>query len=254
MAARSEASTAMSKRSRAALGVLALSASLALSACSPSSPPTDQGPSATASPSASASAVDLPPGDLLDQAIINTRDAPSKRVSGDASVPFLASAQFDIIFVGEDAKGTQIQSAPGISTTTEFVQVGDSLYILADEHYWQSYVNLEFLSQVSNKWVRVPADHPNHSALLVIEDGAMQGVGAVVEAGTDTIDGVPVIVLEDADENAFSVATEGEPYLLRFAGSKTQEGITVRLVVNFSEFGTITESITVPPGEIINLT
>jgi hypothetical protein len=175
------------------------------------------------------------------------------RVAGEASVPFLASDEFDIIFVGEDAKGTHRQSAPGISTTTEFVRVGDSLYILATEHYWQSYVNLEFLSQVSNKWVRVPADRPSHSSLLVIEDGSMEGVGPVVEAGTDTIDGAPVIVLEDGDENAFFVAADGEPYLVRFEGAKEQDGITVSLVVNFSEFAEITETISVPPGEIITL-
>jgi hypothetical protein len=225
----------------------------ALVACSPSSPPPDPGQSATTSPSPSPT-VDLPPEQLLKRAIINTRDAPSKRVTGEASVPFLASAEFDIIFVGDDAKGTQNQSAPGISTTTEFVRVGDSLYILATEHYWQSYVNLEFLAQISNKWVRVPADHPDHSALLIIEeDGFMEGVGAVTEAGTDTIDGTAVVVLEDAEENVFFVAAEGEPYLLRFAGTKTQEGITVRVVVNFSEFGEITETIAVPQGEIIDL-
>ncbi len=239
-------------RTRTALSVMAISAALALGACSqPGSTPEQQG-SATASPSASA-VVDLPPDELLERATANTLDAPSMRVAGEASVPFLASAEFDIIFVGEDAKGTHRQSAPGISTTTEFVRVGDSLYILADEHYWQSYVNLEFLSQVSNTWVRVPADHPGHSTLLVIDEDSMAPIGPVVQADEDTIDGVPVIVLEDPDENTFFISAEGEPYLLRFKGTVTQEGITARLVVDFSEFGTITETITAPDGEIIDL-
>jgi hypothetical protein len=133
------------------------------------------------------------------------------------------------------------------------VRVGKDLFINADEHYWQSYVNLEGLKDVVHKWVRVDADNPNHADLVVLQyDDSMRPVGTVKQTGTDTIDGAPVLVLDDDGGNTFFVATAGGPYLLRFKGTRATEVGTAAVVVTFSEFGTVPATIAPPTGEIFN--
>jgi hypothetical protein len=194
------------------------------------------------------------PQALLQQALRNSLDAPSKRLVGKASVS-VATQEFEIVFVGPDAKGKQVSRALGQESVVEFVRVGESLYIHAAEAYWQAYVGLQRLATVSGVWVRVPADHPNHTSLLVIDDGngVVQPAGAVTQVGTDTIDGQSAVVLSDGAGGRFLVAAEGTPYLLRVEGTKKTEAGNARVEATFSDFGSVTAVITAPSGKVVDL-
>jgi hypothetical protein len=233
--------------------VTALALTAALAACGS---PAD-GPASPSPPESSASApttVAAEPAELLQQAMRNMREAPSKRLAGTAAVP-MTSQEFEVVFVGEDARGTQTARALGLESVVEFVRVGDSIYILASEHYWQSYVNLEHLAQVSGKWVRVAADNPNHAGLLVIEENAdfPEPEPPVTRAGTDSVDGSPAVVLEDGAGNRFFVSAEGTPYVLRIEATTDTEVGRATIEITFSDFGTVTETISAPADEIVDL-
>lgn len=244
----------MRMRGRTAATALAVAMALTLPAtplmaCGPENPPPAPGQSQTTTATSTPTPL---PDVLLDRSIRITLDAPSKRVAGSAAIGQFRE-EFDVTFAGNDAKGTKTSSAPGISTTTMFVRVGEDLFINADEHYWQAYFNLEVLQYLVHKWVRVAADNPNHADLVVLQsDESVKPVGTVTQTGTDTIDGTPVLVLEDDDGSRFFVAAEGEAYLLRFEGSQATEIGTATVVVTFSEFGTVSETIAPPTGEVFD--
>jgi hypothetical protein len=220
-----------------------------LTACKPNSTASVPDGSQTTTPSPTPTVL---PDAQLRQATRMTLDAPSKRITGSAAAGS-HNVTFDVTFIGEDAKGTKISSAPGISTTVEFVRVGEYLFINADEHYWQSYYNLEVLQYLIDKWVRIDADDPKHTDLLVLQvNEQVEPAGTVAQTGAGTIDGRPVVVLKDTDGHTFYVAAEGEPYLLRFEGTQASPVGVATVVVTFSEFGTASGTIAAPTGEIFD--
>jgi hypothetical protein len=228
---------------------MSLAAALALTACGPGNPPPAPADQPTTTPTPTPI---VEPDVYLDQAIKMTLDAPSKRIVGEAGAGG-HGVEFDITFVGDTAKGTKISTAPGISMTTEFIRVGADLFIKANEHYWQTHYNLEVLKYLVNTWVRVPADDTSYSELLVLDvDEQAQPVGTVTEVGTDTVNGTPVVVLTDGRGFKFFVATEGEPYLLRFEGSQASPIGLATVTVTFSEFGAASTPIAPPSGPIFN--
>jgi hypothetical protein len=245
----------MDVRSRTVIGpfVTVLAIMVTLAACAQEAgPPTASGSAAAASTATPAAT--LSPEALLRQAVRNSLDSPSKRLVGRATVSF-ATQEFDVVFVGHDAKGRQIGRALGQESVVDFVRIDDSLYIRASEAYWQAYVGLEHLATVSGTWVRVPANHPNHTSLLVIDDsnGVLQSVGAVTQAGTDTIDGRSAAVLTDGAGGRFFISAEPTPYLLRVEGTKKTEAGNARVEANFSEFGSVTAVIAAPSGKVVDL-
>ena len=243
----------MGTRRRTAAGVRNVTALLlaaVLAACGPQGDP----PAPPSAPATSASpATILAPGELLRQAVRTMLDAPSKRLTGTASVS-VTSHEFDVVYVGGDAAGTHTNRAMGLESIVEFVRIGESLYLRADEHYWQAFVNLEQLHLVVDKWVLVSAGNPNHASLLVLEsDRTRWEPVTVTPIGPDTIDGVRVLVLRDDAGQRFSVAAEGAPYLLRFEGTQSTEAGEASVEIAFSEFGTVQETITAPSGEVVDL-
>lgn len=245
----------MDRRRRTAVVRMVITVSLtaALAACGPQGPADQPAPPAESAVSPTPTAT-VAPEELLQQAVRNTLDAPSKRLVGSAAVP-VGSQAFDIVYVDGNAMGTQTARAMGLESVVEFVRVGDSLYILATEAYWQNYVNLERLALVSRKWVLVAADHPNHEPLLVPVDATefAQAVDGLTDAGTDRVEGTAAVVLADADGNRFFVSAEGTPYLLRVEATQETEVGEATVELTYSQFGAVTETITVPEGEIVDL-
>ena len=223
----------------------------ALTACAPVA----QTPSTTSEPTASPTpTVAADPDELLRQALDNMLDASSKRLTGTAAVD-ISAQEFEVIFVGDDAKGSKLERATEapVESAVEFVKVDGSLYILADESYWQWYVGLQDLSLVSGHWVRVPADHPDHSALLILKDSdtiPWEAVGELTEEG-DADDST--VVLVDTAGTRFTVSTDGIPYLVRVEVEQATENGVATADITFSDFDTITETITAPTGEIVEL-
>jgi hypothetical protein len=222
---------------------------IALTACGPGGgTPEPPEPSTTAAGSATE---DLSPADLLKLAVRNTLDAESKRLTGTAEVS-VVTQEFEVVFVGPDAKGHRVTRSSGIESPVEFARVGDRLYILATEHYWQAYVNLEQLVLVTNVWTSVPADHPDHSTLLVLtgtDDALWQPTGELrSEAGSNGS-----TVLTDEAGTRFTIGSGDTPYLTRVQAVQDSEAGPVTIDIEFSDFGAITETITAPPGPVVEL-
>lgn len=261
MTAEPEEDAGMGTHRRTAIGVAgpALILATVLAACGPQDNPPGP-PSASASTTFTTSttdatpAVSLAPEELLRQATRNMLDAPSKRLTGTASIQ-IASQEFDVVYVGDDALGTHTSRALGMESVVEFIRIGENLYIRAGEGYWQFSVQLEQLHLVVDTWVLVSADNPRHSALLVLfeDDSLWESVGDVTQVDTDTIDGTPVVVLEDSAGSRFTVNSEGTPYLLRAEGKQSTDAGEASVEITFSEFGTVAETIEAPSGEIVDI-
>lgn len=233
---------------RSGIAVAAVLLAVALTACGAGTGTPGPSGSSTAAGSATEQ---LAPADLLKLAVRNTLDAESKRLTGTAEVS-IATKEFEVVFVGQDAKGHQTTRAGGVESPVEFVKSGDRLYILATEHYWQAYVILEELVSVTNVWTSVPADHPEHSALLVLtgtDDALWQPTGELTrEAGSNG-----TTVLTDEAGTRFTIGSGDTPYLIRVQATQETDAGPATIDVEFSEFGEITDTITPPPGPVVEL-
>jgi hypothetical protein len=241
------------RRTVTARVVTAVALTAALAACAPPSTPGSPSAPASATPPP-APTVTLAPVQLLEQGTRNMLDAPSKRLVGKVALA-IATQELEVFYVGKDAKGTRTERAMGMESVVRFVKVGDSLYILASEHYWQGHVGLESLARLSNTWVRVAANNPNHGGLVALEENPtlMKPAGAVTQVGTDTIGGMPAVVLADTAGNRYAVATGATPYLLRVNATQNTEVGQATAEFTFSEFGAVTETISAPTGKIVDL-
>ena len=97
-------------------------------------------------------------------------------------------------------------------------------------------------------------DHPDHSALLVVKDSdsiPWDAVGELTQedAGADA----STVVLVDSAGNRFTVSTDGMPYLVRVEMTQTTESGAATAEITFSDFGAVTETITAPTGDIVDL-
>jgi hypothetical protein len=237
---------------RAAVGGVTAAALLiaALTGCGqgPEPPSTSSDPSASPTPTAAAD-----PEELLQEAVDNMLDAPSKRLTGTAGIASVSTQDLEIIYVGDDARGTKVERATDVDVVSEvqFVKVDGSLYIFGDEPYWQWYVGLQDLYLVVRHWVRVPADHPEHSKLLVLKDDGMpwEPVGELTQEEGDA--GAAEIVLVDSAGNRFTVGTDGTPCLVRVELTQTNEAGVATADMRFTDFGMITETITAPTDDFI---
>jgi hypothetical protein len=233
------------------LGAVAAAVMLiaALSACGPG-PDTDESSTPSGSAASPTPTVALDPEVLLDLAVDNLLDAPSKRLIGTAEVAS-ATQEIEVAYIGDGAIGHKVERAAGVESATDFIRVDGSLYIRAGAAYWQWYVGLQDLNLVVDHWVRVPDDHPEHSKLLVLTDSATpwEPVGELVMHDT----GGSTVVLEDSGGNRFTISTAGIPYLVRVEMTETSESGVATADIAFSDFGAVTDTITAPTGPIVDL-
>jgi hypothetical protein len=231
------------------MGILiALSAVSLLVACAASTPQSEPSPqTSTATPLPEA-------GERLQEAVRNTTEAESFRLLSDATIAAAGGRQLtDVVFVRGDAQGTQHSTAPGYDSVVDFVRVGDRVYVKTGELYYHWIFPLELLQFVVDRWVVFAADDPDHAALFII-DGTDEpwDTESVNQVGTDTVDGTPVLVYENADGNRLAITAEGVPYLLRVEAAQVTEEGEVQVVLTFSEIGTVSATIAVPPGPIFD--
>jgi hypothetical protein len=120
------------------------------------------------------------------------------------------------VHVGDKVKGTQTVSG----LKTQFVRIGDDLYINGSEAYWTSKVTLDSLGKVIYKWVKVDANDPTHEPLAPLYRSEAPfreatASGTLTRAGTATVAGRTAIVIKSGEEAVIHIAAEGEPYPLR---------------------------------------
>ena len=112
----------MDRRRRTAVARMVVTVSLtaALAACGPQGPADQPAPPSESAVSTTPIAT-VAPEDLLEQAVRNTIDAPSKRLVGLATVS-AGSQEFDITYLDGNARGTQTSRAMGLESVVELDQ------------------------------------------------------------------------------------------------------------------------------------
>jgi hypothetical protein len=187
--------------------------------------------------------------ELLARCEAALKAAPSFRMKSTATVGDIVQVT-EAIHVGDNVKGTQV--VQGLKT--QFIRVGKDLYINGSEAYWSNKVNLEGLSKVIYKWVKVDASDPSHAPLAQPFDESATFTGTLSRDGTSTIGGKPVFVIKSSADAVLYVAAGGEPYPLKIEATQSVAAATAHVVVEFSDFGTITTTIAAPSGPILTMT
>lgn len=233
--------------------VLAAALITALAACAPTGGTTTTGSGSSDGSATPSPTIALEPEVLFALAVENMLDAPSKRLVATASVAGSAQ-EAEIIYIDDTAQGHKVERYDGFESVTDFVKVDGSLYIYSGEPYWQWYVPLEDRILVVDKWVRVPADHRDHSALLVLTDDSTTPWQPVGELTVDESAGdASTVVLVDSEGSRFTISTGGTPYLVRVETSQESELGPATADIRLSDFGTVTDAITAPPGPYVEL-
>jgi hypothetical protein len=223
----------------------------ALSACGPGAGqlPSPADPTDSAASPTPADALD--PERLLEVATANMLDADSKRLTGTATVSG-STQEIAVVYAGDDAQGHKVERLSGFESVTDWVKIGDDLYIFAGEAYWQWHVGLQDLYLVVNHWVRVPADHPEHSPLLIFTGSGDSPWKPVGELTVQDADADPAVLVDTAG-NRFTVSTGDTPYLVRVEMTQDSELGPATLDMILSDFGEVTDTFTAPTGEIVDL-
>ncbi len=233
---------------------IAVLAAVAILGTACSNPGPDLTSTATSSPTSSPTPTTngieaLPADEIVAKARAALAGSPSFRVKGSATVAIF-QVTFEMVHVGDRVKGTQ----SSMGKVTEFVRIGQDLYVKAGSSFWSGIVNLESLALVTDKWVKVDPTSPNFSGLAPSADSYLADMGTVTSEGLTTLDGRPVTRLKASkDSSTIYVSAVGEPSLVRIEGTQSTEAGEAHAVVEFSDFGAVVESIERPTGEIVDI-
>ncbi|WP_158920748.1 hypothetical protein [Streptomyces sp. NBRC 109706] len=228
----------MTRRTRVAAAAMA-AAMVALAGCSggdsgdgrpwlrgaglTDSGPTDSGPTPEGEPAPEGPFPGLDGeqiGDLAQDALVG---ADSLRMTG-TSVQAGEEVTMDMHYNREGDCAGSVSAAPVGSF--EIIKQGNEVWMQAHVSVWEevlgSAADPETLAHVERRYLHGPADEPPMEGSAQACDLAafldsIPGSSAGLVRGEETeVNGIPAITLRHSDGGVMLVATEGEPYLLRF--------------------------------------
>ncbi|MFI1419444.1 hypothetical protein ACH4VX_15860 [Streptomyces sp. NPDC020731] len=202
-------------------------------------------------------------GEIADKAFKATTGASSLRMTGD--VPDDGSGGTIHVDMALNKRG-ECAGTMGMDGQgeAELIKTGDTVYMRYDEKFLRSQSEGEpeesvdaAVALLAGKWTRMSAEGSDVKDLAGFCDldqvlgGAEDGDSDATRGKTTTIDGTPAITLkaQDGDDRfTLYVATEGEPYMLRFDSTSTAEPGSL----SFSDYD---EPVPVekPAGDVLDL-
>ncbi|AXL89073.1 hypothetical protein C4J65_12705 [Streptomyces sp. CB09001] len=237
--------------------------------------PSSTAPGSAATPagaSASASAPDEPfagltGAEISERALKATTGARSLRMTG--SVPDDESGGTIEIDLALDRRG-DCAGTMGLNGQgeAELIKTGDTVYLKYDERFLRAQSKGEpqadteaLVSLLAGRWTSMSADGADAKEMAgfcdldkLLEDAGGSGDDTptkVTRGKATTVDGKPAFTLYETDgseRNTVYVATEGEPYLLRFeSGSKREPG-----ALSFTGYDEPVPAAS-PSGEVLDL-
>jgi hypothetical protein len=170
-----------------------------------------------ASPTPSTNGVDaLDAEGILDAGVGALTDAKSFRLSGDLAGAVPDNLTVDVVYAGDDAQGT----VNYLGVDVDLIKIGDEVFLKADASLFGAYItDPSLLDQVNDKWVMAPISLvsgfvplPLTAADWFTDDKVARPLtkGEVTE-----LNGTPVVTITDAEDSVYSIALEGEPYILQ---------------------------------------
>jgi hypothetical protein len=229
-------------RARLVLVPIALAAAL-VAGCSTKS----GGEGTTTPPAPSDNGVaSLTADEILARATTALASAKSFKVKGDATDDG-TKVSLDAQFSGKDFKGT----FSGDGMQFEIIRIGNDVYVKAPDDVWKNLLPGQdaVLALLRGKYVKIDATNPAFAGLgdSIDVNEIMKTEGAVTKGEAKVVNGVPTIALKDAAGNTIYVATQGEPYPIRFE-AKAGEGS-----VDMTDFNA-SATVTAPPAaEVFDL-
>jgi hypothetical protein len=152
----------------------------------------------------------------------------------------------DLEFNGKNFQGTVVSAG----LPFELIKIGNDLYLKAPEAFWEGTLHdQQQAALLTGKYVKTDSGDPRFKAFAEIGDLApirdLKKEGTLTKGGTKVINGIPAIALMDdnGDLGTLYVATQGEPYPLRWEDPRSGE------TAEFGEFNTIGD-IKPPPGAV----
>ncbi|MFI0038300.1 hypothetical protein ACH4NS_22800 [Streptomyces mutabilis] len=227
-------------------------------------------PAAAATGSAPASAepfAGLSAAEISERAFKATTGARSLRVTGD--VPDEESGGTIRVDLALDRKGecagTMSMDGQG---EAELIKTGDTVYLKYDERFLraqsegQPQADTEALvSLLAGRWTKMSATGPDAKDMTTFcdldtmldgaDDDSGDGEPTVTRGKATTVDGTPAIILRETDgpdRSTLYIASEGEPYLLRYEDESEAGAGTLT-------FGDYDEPVPAdaPTGDVIDL-
>ncbi|MFC8193786.1 hypothetical protein ACFUTV_00095 [Streptomyces sp. NPDC057298] len=190
---------------------------------------------------------------VADKATKTTKAADSVRMAGTVE----EQGQPVEIDVRVDTKDACTGTMSGQGATAEVIETGGKKYVKGNKTFWAASLKGQpgaekVIAQLDGKWVKTPTsdasmqDICDKQAFLAALDKDKSERQGMKKSGTATVGGKEAIVLkkkDGAETFTLYVATEGKPYLLKFAttGGKNPGSMT------FSDYGKPVEA-TAPPG------
>lgn len=190
---------------------------------------------------------------VADKATKTTKAADSVRMAGTVE----EQGQPVEIDVRVDTKDACTGTMSGQGATAEVIETGGKKYVKGNKTFWAASLKGQpgaekVIAQLDGKWVKTPTsdasmqDICDKRAFLAALDKDKSERQGMKKSGTATVGGKEAIVLkkkDGAETFTLYVATEGKPYLLKFAttGGKNPGSMT------FSDYGKPVEA-TAPPG------
>ncbi len=230
-------------RARLVLVPIALAAAL-VAGCSTKS----GGEGTTTPPAATDNGVaNLTADEILARATTALASATSFKAKGDITSDG-TKVSLDVQFSGKDFKGNM--SGEGLQF--EIIKVGNDVYLKAPDAVWQTLLppgQEAALALLKGKYVKVDASNPQFASLAGSLDTSeiLKPEGSLTKGEAKVVNGVPTIGLADGTAGTFYIATQGEPYPIRFEGKAGEGGI------DFSDFNA-SAAVTAPAaGEVFDL-
>ncbi len=231
-------------RARLVLVPIALAAAL-VAGCK-----TDSGGGGTATPPPATDngVANLSADEILARATTALASAKSFKAKGDIMSDG-TKVSIDVQFSGTDLKGTM--SGEGLQFET--IKVGNDVYLKAPDEVWKTFLppgQEALVALLRGKYVKADLNHPQLGSLARSLDTSeiLKPEGSLTKGEAKVVNGVPTIALVDGTAGTFYIATQGEPYPIRFEGKAGEGG------VDFTDFNG-PATVTAPPaGEFVDLT
>jgi hypothetical protein len=132
----------------------------------------------------------------------------------------------DLVYAGDNLKGTVDYSGVPVNV----VKVGSDLYVNAAQSFWSSALATflgadqqalvtQLSAQLGGAWAKAPAAAAASVVPIPLSLDQLFGSDAVpaplTKGDVGTLDGKPVVTFTDGDGSKFSVALDGQPYIVQ---------------------------------------
>jgi hypothetical protein len=211
----------------------------------------DPDPSASATPSAAPSdngVAQLPGSEILSKALAAASSAKSVRVKGEITVDG-DKIGLDLTVSGANGKG----SVTAEGHTVELIRLNNAAYMKAGEEFWKMISGDDpqpaVAALLKDRWVKAPPDEGFAEIFNLLDTGGiLPEAGPATKGETKTINGINAIGLTDeTGEAVIYVATQGEPFPLRFEGPAGEGAI------DFTDWNAPVEITAPPASEVLDM-